>query len=63
MPPATESEVMPGSSTEDSAPPRVEETGELTQRGVAPGQGLRPGGEDLDDREARLVGMLGQVPE
>ena len=40
---------------------RLEEAGELAQRGVAPGQRFRSGGENLDDREASLVGVLGQV--
>ena len=41
----------------------VEEAGELAQRGVAAGERLRPRGQDLDDREPRLVGVLGEVVE
>ena len=41
----------------------VEEAGELAQRGVAAGERLRPRGQHLDDREPRLVGVLGEMVE
>src|SRR6185312_13226375 len=44
-------------------PARLEEAGELAQGGVAAGQRLGPGGQHLDDREAGLVGVLGEVVE
>ena len=44
-------------------PACIEEAGELAQRRVAAGQRFRAGGEDLDDREAGLVGVLGEVLE
>ena len=44
----------PGQVDARFCPARVEEAGELAQRRVAAGQRLGPGGEYLDDREARL---------
>ena len=41
----------------------LDEVGELADRGVAPGQRLRPGGLDLDDAEARRRGALGDDPQ
>ena len=63
MPPASESEVIPGSSTEVSARPASRNPVNWRSAASRRASAFGPGGEHLDDREAGLVGMLGQVFE
>ncbi len=63
MPPASESEVMPGSSTDVSARPASRNPVNWRRAASRRASAFGPGGEHLDDREARLVGMLGEVFE
>ena len=62
-PPASESEVIPGSSTEVSARPDSRKPVNWRSAASRRASAFGPGGQHLDDREAGLVGVLGEVVE